>query len=89
MPSTIPDIVLPQGYVMLSQSASIQDLVMDNNSNLFGEVILVNDLCELYAVGDSVLFNPNEGIIMRYDIETNSYTYYFVREDSILLKENP
>jgi hypothetical protein len=89
MPSTIPSIVLPQGYLLLSQSESIGDLVMDNNSNLFGEVMLANDLCELYAVGDSVLFDPNQGIIMRYDIETNSYTYYLVREDSILFKENP
>ena len=93
MPSTIPDIVLPQGYVMLSQSASALNLEMDNNSNLFGEVVLANDLCELYTVGDNVLFRSSDAVLMRYTIGSEGdytyYTYYVMREDLILFKENP
>jgi hypothetical protein len=83
------DLILKQGYVLLSQTISTLDLEMDNNSCLFGEVIAVNDLCELYAEDDIVLFDPVGCQIIRIDKMGTFVTYYLVREDNILLKENP
>ena len=82
-------LILKQGYVLISQSVSGMGLEMDNNSCLFGEVVQVNDLCELYAENDIVLFYPNGSQLIRIDKEGTYSTYYLVREDDILLKENP
>jgi hypothetical protein len=86
MPTPLPSIILPKGYLLLSQIKG--NLDMDNNSYLAGSAVMVNDLCEMYSVGEVVLFNPNDGIIVRHTSEGSVYVYYIVREDSILYKQN-
>lgn len=86
MPTPLPSIILPKGYLLLQQTKG--NLSMDNNSYLSGTVVLINDLCEMYSVWEVVLFNPNDGIIVRHVDGTDVYVYYIVREDSILYKQN-
>lgn len=89
MPSIYSDIVIPKGYVILLQSGNTVGFEMDNNSNLYGEVVAVNDLCESYAIGDIVLFLTTNVQILLYKGLSSIESSYLVREEDILFKENP
>jgi hypothetical protein len=79
-----PDITLNKGQILLTQSTSGLGIVMSNNSFLNGTVELVNELSDIWAVGDLVLFNPNDATL--FDFEEN--TYYLTTEDKCFYKEN-
>lgn len=89
MPSIYSDIVIPKGYIIVVQSVSTAGFEMDNNSNLYGEVVAVNDLCESYAIGDIVLFLTTDVQIMIHKGGVTTESSYLVREEDILFKENP
>ena len=89
MPSIYSDIVIPKGYIIVVQSVNTAGFEMDNNSNLYGEVVAVNDLCESYAIGDIVLFLTTDVQILLYKGLSSIESSYLVREEDILFKENP
>ena len=88
MPSIYSDIVIPKGYIIVVQSVSTAGFEMDNNSNLYGEVVAVNDLCESYAIGDIVLFLTTDVQILLHKGLSSIESSYLVREEDILFKEN-
>jgi len=83
MPS-VPDITLNKGQALLTQTDSVLGITMDNNALLNGVVVLINELSDLWAVGNVVLFDPTGATILQYDEQT----YYMVTEDKIFYKEN-
>lgn len=78
-----PDIVINKKQIVLTQSSSGWGIVMDNNDFLFGYVEIVNDLTDMYVVGDIVLFDPQGAKMFMYD----DTTFYITTEDKIYFKE--
>lgn len=77
-------IVLQKGQIVLTQTASLNDITFDNSPfTFFGEVDSVSDLTNTYAVGDKVCYNP-EG---SYNFIYNGTDYVLTTEDKILFKE--
>lgn len=76
-------IVLQKGQIVLTQTASLNDITFDNSPFTFGEVDSVSDLTNTYAVGDKVCYNT-EG---SYNFIYNGTDYVLTTEDKILFKE--
>lgn len=78
-----PLLVLNKGQILLIESYSKQGIVLTNNDYIFTLVVAVNELSELYAVGDYVTFNPADATLLIY----GNSTYYLTTEDRIIFKE--
>ncbi len=76
-------IVLQKGQIVLTQTASLNDITFDNSPFTFGEVDSVSDLTNMYAVGDKVCYNPTGS----YNFIYNGTDYVLTTEDKILFKE--
>ena len=79
----VPSLVLNKGQILLLESNSKQGIILTNNDYIFTNVMAVNDLSELYAVGDYVTFNPVDATLLIFDNDT----YYLTTEDKIIFKE--
>jgi hypothetical protein len=79
-----PDITLNKGQILLTQSTSGLGVVMVNNSFLNGTVALINELSDVWAVGDLVLFNSKDATLFLFE----EVTYYLITEDKCFYKEN-
>jgi len=78
-----PLLVLNKGQILLIQNPPKQALVLTNTDYISTLVVAVNNLSELYTVGDYVTFNPSGATLINYD----SITYYLTTEDKIIFKE--
>ena len=78
-----PNIVLYKKQVLLQQTFSKQNTIVDTIYCIFGEVVGKNDLVTSMDIGDIVLFNPIESII----IIQNSVNYYIADVDKLIFKE--
>lgn len=76
-------IVLQKGQIVLTQTASLNDITFDNSPFTFGEVDSVSDLTNTYAVSDIVCYNPAGS----YNFIYNGTDYVLTTEDKILFKE--
>lgn len=79
----VPSLILNKGQILLLESYSKQGIILTNNDYIFTNVMAVNDLSELYAVGDYVTFNPVDATLLIFDNDT----YYLTTEDKIIFKE--
>lgn len=79
----VPNLVLNKGQILLLESSSKQGIILTNNDYIFTNVMAINDLSELYAVGDYVTFNPVDATLLIFDNDT----YYLTTEDKIIFKE--
>ena len=79
----VPNIILLKNQVLLQENASKLNIIVNNSDNLFGEVMSLNNLITNVNVGDIVLFNPNDCLILRYD---NSF-FYIVDNNKLIFKE--
>jgi len=78
-----PDIVLHKGQILLTQTSSSLAIQTDNTAFFYGLVALINDLSEMYVVGDSVLFDPTGATILKY----STVDYYLTTENKVYFKE--
>jgi len=79
----VPSLVLNKGQILLLESNSKQGIILTNNDYIFTNVMAINELSELYAVGDYVTFNPVDATLLIFDNDT----YYLTTEDKIIFKE--
>lgn len=79
---SVPNIVLLKNQVLLSQTYSKQGNIVDTIYCIFGEVVNINDLVTNVDIGDIVLFNPSESIII-----TQGENYYITDVDKLIFKE--
>ena len=79
----VPDITLNAGQVLLHQVSSGLGIEVDNSGFLNGYVDMINDLSDLYAAGDLVLFDPSQATMLKYD----SVDYFLTTENKIYYKE--
>lgn len=78
-----PNIVLLKNQVLLFQTNSKQNNIVDTILGIFGEVVAINDLVTNVDIGDIVLFNPGESII----ITQGGANYYITDVDKLIFKE--
>lgn len=79
----VPNLILNKGQILLLESYSKQGIILTNNDFIFTNVMAINELSELYAVGDYVTFNPVDATLLIFDTDT----YYLTTEDKIIFKE--
>lgn len=79
-----PSIILNRGQVLVSQTSSGLGIQIDNSPLLNGTIELVNDLTDLYEVGNLVLFNPQGAVILKY----SGTDYFLTTEDNLFYKES-
>lgn len=79
----LPDIILYNNQILLSQSNSKLGVIIDSNNCIYGEVVAINDLSSI-SIGDSLLFNPLNSISLIFD----SNLYFLIDESKIIFKEN-
>lgn len=77
-------VVLNKGEYVLQQSTTSNGIIMDNNANLIGEIVVANDLATAYVQGDKVWFNPKGAVMYSQD----NTKFYFIKEENILFKED-
>ncbi len=81
-----PDITLGKGLILVTQSSSILGIEFQSQGFLYGYVELVNDLSDMTAVGDTIVFMEKDVInSFRY----GSSIYYVLNEGQNIFKENP
>jgi hypothetical protein len=80
---SVPNIVLLKNQVLLFQTNSKQGNIVDTVYCIFGEVVASNDLVTSVDIGDIVLFNPSESII----ITQGGANYYITYVDNLIFKE--
>lgn len=79
----LPDIVLNKGQICLTQTTPYS-IELDNSGFQFGTVAVVNDLCDMYSVGQVVLYDPQFSTRFRFD----SVEYFLTTEDKIFFIDN-
>lgn len=79
----VPNIVLFKKQVLLTQTYSKQGSFVDTIYCIFGEVVAKNDLVTNTDIGDIVLFNPKESII----VTQTGVNYYVTNIDDLIFKE--
>ena len=77
---TLSDIILKKGEIMLTQ-INIENIFLDNTSYIYGNIERVNDLSDMYAIDDKVLFDADNATKFTVDGEY----YYLVKEDDVYL----
>ncbi len=78
-----PNIVLFKKQILLQENGSKLNIIVENTTNIFGEVVGKNDLVTNASIGDIVLFDPSTCII----IKTSTSLYYIVNESDLIFKE--
>ena len=74
----LSNIILKKGQIVVAQTAS-DKVVLDNSPYLQGEVSRASDLSDMYAIGDTILFDA--GRATKFTI-SGGY-YYLIEEDNI------
>lgn len=77
------DLILNKPQILLTQSASALGIYVPVAGLLFGQVENVYETCDRYAIGDNVLFSPNDCIQLR----EGSVDYYLVEEQKVFFSE--
>lgn len=78
-----PDLILQKPLVLIEPGSSALGGYSSGSALNFGEVVLVNDLCEPYEVGDTVMYTTAGQILISYD----GVQYSLVEEKNIFYKE--
>jgi len=82
--SSAPDITLQYPYVLLIQGASPLDGLPQGSSVLFGQLAMVNDLCDTFLADDYVLY-VNTGSV---NVSYNGIDYVLVDQNNLLYRED-
>jgi len=84
----LTDFILKKGQVVLTQQAiSASGMNVSSSSLTYGYVQKVNDLCDMYKVGDYVIFDTSESINFTF-LESSVLLYYcLTTEDKVYLIE--
>ena len=81
----VPDIVLQKPLVLIEPSRSVLDGIGAGTPLGFGTIVLVNDLCDKWVVGQSVMYVTKDQTLIAYD----NVQYVLTDENKVLYKENP
>ena len=79
-----PAITLQYPLVLLVQGPSPLDGLPQGSSVLFGQLAMVNDLCDTYAADDYVLYRNNGSVNVSY----NNVDYVLVDQNNLLYRED-
>jgi hypothetical protein len=82
--SSAPDITLQYPYVLLIQGASPLDGLPQGSSVLFGQLAMVNDLCDTFLADDYVLYINTGSVNVSY----NGIDYVLVDQNNLLYRED-
>lgn len=80
----LSDLVLPAGKIIIIKSDSIVGLSANGVGLNFGVVQMVNDLCDVTTVGDSVWIDMTNAVPFML---ISGQTYYMVDEKNIISGE--
>jgi hypothetical protein len=78
---TVTDLILKNKQIIVTETSNDAEFQPDNSALLFGEVAVVNDLTEMYTVGDRVYFDASDS----RKFLLNDVLYYLTTEDKIYL----
>ena len=77
----VSDLILKVGQIILIETDNDSGFQPDNSSLLFGEVVSVNQLTNLYTVTDRVYFDSSTS--QKFNI--SGIAYYLTTEDKVYL----
>ena len=80
----LSDLVLSKGEVIVISSDSKLGIISDGKDLMFGVVQRVNDLCDITAVGDSVMFNVNRATPFMI---VSGQLFYLIQEQYLSFSE--
>lgn len=78
-----PNIILQKPLALIQPSSSISGIETVDSPLLFGTIAIINELSDMWAVNDTVIFNPDKGDILRYD----GIDFYLIDEKYIYSQE--
>lgn len=82
--SSAPAITLQYPYVLLIQGSSPLDGLPQGSSVLFGQLAMVNDLCDTFLADDYVLYINTGSVNVSY----NGIDYVLVDQNNLLYRED-
>lgn len=82
--TTAPDITLQYPYVLIVQGASPLGGSTQGSSILFGQLAMVNDLCESFVADDYVMYLAEGAILVTY----NQIEYALVDQKNVFYRED-
>jgi hypothetical protein len=74
---------LNRPQILLTQTTSALGIYIPVAGLLFGDVANIYDTCDRYQIGDNVLFDPTDCILLR----EGGIDYYVVEEQKIFFSE--
>lgn len=77
----VTDLILKAGQIILTETANDSEFQPDNSSFTFGEVVSVNELTDMYTVGDRVYFDG----VASTKFNISGVVYYLTTEDKVYL----
>lgn len=80
----LPDFVLKKGQLAVTlDTVSASGMILSNTILTYAYVEKVNDLCDIYKVGDYVIFDPTDAVKFSFD----NVFYYLTTESKTYLTE--
>lgn len=67
----------------IANADSETGMILLDSGYTYGRIMQVNDLCDMYAFGDYIIFNPQAATQFTY----NDTIYYIIPYDQIILTE--
>lgn len=78
----LSDLTLKKGQLILTQTSGAV-VELDNSPFLYGSIVSIADLSDMYVVGDVVLFDP----IGSTTFSISGTNFYLTTEDKVYWKE--
>lgn len=78
----LSDLTLKKGQLILTQTSGAE-VELDNSPFLYGSIVSIADLSDMYVIGDVVLFNP----ISSTTFQISGTNFYLTTEDKVYWKE--
>lgn len=82
--TTAPNITLQYPYVLIVQGASPLDGSTQGSAILFGQLAIVNNLCESFVADDYIMYLSEGAILVTYD----GIEYALVDQKNVFYRED-
>lgn len=82
--SSAPDITLQYPYVLIVPGSSPLDGAAQGSAILFGQLAMVNDMCDNFAADDYIMYVTTGSIKVTY----NGIDYDLVDQNNLLYRED-
>lgn len=80
-----PAIILANGQILVTPGSSSLGIIPVDINIRFGQVAIVNSLCDKFAANDYVMFDVTKALSIMY----GSSVYYLLNENDVSCTETP